>query len=101
MVLLPSKHERKTARHLLKRWGVAKTGQVSPHGIVEQWERWDGSVDAEVFPQPFRIRIGPGAGPEQVAELEAAVRAHEQSTTPFERAAAAKRVAEAKRALGG
>lgn len=101
MVLLPSKPERRTLKHLKNRWGVARTGQISKQGVVELWERWDGSVDAEVRPEAFRIRIGPGVGPEKIAELEAAVRAHEQAATPSERAAAAKRLAEAKRALGG
>lgn len=46
-------------RHLKGRWGVAKTGQRSHNGSVEQWEHWDGSTDCEVRLAPFRIRMRP------------------------------------------
>jgi hypothetical protein len=104
MVLLPSKAERKTRRHLLGRWGIAKTGQVSSQGVVEQWERWEGQIDAVVKPEPFRIRIHPSiVDPAPlIAALETAVRAHEHALrngTPEQRSRTAHALAEAKQQL--
>ena len=70
-------------RHLKGRWGVAQTGQVDPHrGSVEQWERWDGSVDCEVKLRPFRIRMraeqmNRPAVQKLMLELEQAIRLNE------------------------
>jgi predicted metalloprotease len=47
----------KLGRHLKGRWGHTASGALSPEGSVEQWERWDGSVDCNVNLRPFRIRV--------------------------------------------
>lgn len=72
----------RTGRHLKGRWGVASTGQVSKQGTVSQWERWDGSVDCEVKPKAFRIRMRPEqmnrpAVQKLMLELEQAIRLNE------------------------
>jgi len=101
MVLLPNRDERKTRRHLRRQWGVAKTGQVSKQGTVEQWEHWDGSVDANVKLPAFRIRVHPTLTDPaaHIAALEAAVRAHERARGPLERARTLRVLEAAKAAL--
>ena len=74
MVLLPSDRHRK---HKVKEWGRAKTGQISKQGTVEIWEHWDGSRDATVKPQAFRLGLKPHVDPRKLAEMEAAIREHE------------------------
>ncbi len=104
MVLLPNSQERKTRRHLIGRWGIAKTGQVSKQGTAEMWERWDGSVDATVYPKALRIRIRADTGADlaAIAEFEAAVREHEMALKTNDmalRARTTKRVNAAKQRL--
>jgi len=78
MVLLPSDYKKRTRTREI---GRAKTGQVSKQGLVLQTEHWDGSMDANVHPAPFHMRIK-GNTPDGrtvllVNELEKAIREHE------------------------
>jgi hypothetical protein len=72
----------KQGRHLKGRWGISQTGVMSREGTVEQWEHWDGSVDADVRLRPFRMRLKPENADDPkvlrlIHELEQAIRANE------------------------
>jgi len=95
--------------HLLSKVGVARTGQISPKGTVEQWERWDGSVDANVRLRPVRFRLKPqdmdrAEVVQLMAEFERAVRLNEAARRSGDAAAhrlTARKVVEVKDRLAG
>jgi len=102
-ILLPDKKTRATLTRVT-RVGVAKTGQVSKKGFVDQVEHWDGSMDANVHLRAMRLKVRPenGADLEAIMEFEAAVRAHELSLQTGDmilRAQTKKRVNRAKQRL--
>jgi len=76
-IFLPENY--KTRRHRIKEWGRAQTGQIARQGTVEIWEHWDGSHDATVKPQAFRLRLNPRGQnlSLEIAELEAAIKENE------------------------
>ena len=55
-------------------WGVASTGQVAREGTVSMVERWDGSVDATVCPQPIRLRLRAGVDSAALEDYKQATR---------------------------
>jgi len=67
-------------RHLKGRWGQAQSGQVAPEGTVEQWEHWDGTLDANVRLRSFQIgvpmggRRSPAETMKLIQELEKVIR---------------------------
>jgi hypothetical protein len=66
-------------KRVVKRWGVASTGEVSKNGTVTQIEHWDGSMDAVVKPKPFGVKLkrvaeGSPAHLKAMQELEAALK---------------------------
>lgn len=39
--------------------GIAKTGEVSPKGLVAETEHWDGRITGEAGPTPIRLIANP------------------------------------------
>lgn len=39
--------------------GIARTGEISPKGVVSHTEDWDGRIRADVGPTPIRYVVEP------------------------------------------
>jgi len=77
---IPERHRKGV--HLVAKTGIARSGQVAREGTVEQWEHWDGTMDATVRLRPFRLRLRPqdlsrAEVQRLMAEFERAVRLNE------------------------
>jgi ribosomal protein L32E len=80
-VFLPEGYKKRKRK--IKHYGVAKTGEVSPKGEVEQWEHWEGNIDAVAKPRAIgmKVRATADAPPDPV--LVSAIHELEESAKEF------------------